>query len=320
MDDDTRYVIGELARRSGLTVKAVRFYSDLGLVPPAGRSPGGYRLFGVEAVARLQLVRTLRELGLDLATIRRVADRDVPLAEVAAAHAEALDGQIRVLRLRRALLTAIARGGHTPEEMDIVRKLTEDGRRRVVAEFLDGVFGDEPAFAGFRRSMTPELPGDPTGEQVVAWVELAGLAADPDFRDGMRRLAHLYAADRPAGPPRPDAVAIVRDEARAAVEAGIPPDSAGADPVLAAVRMRCTADATPPSQPDPALTAAGTHRAGDEVLLARLEAAADPRRERYFELLSTVNGWPPAESLKPTLDWFIRALRKRQALRKREAA
>jgi hypothetical protein len=140
--------------------------------------------------------------------------------------------------------------------------------------------------------MTPELPDDPTDEQVAAWVELAGLSGDPGFRDGMRRLARQHAAGRVPGPPRPDAVAVVRDEARAAVEAGIAPESPAADPVVAAVRARC---------------------AGDAALLARLEAANDPRRERYLELLSTVNGWPPSESLIPAVDWFIRALRARPA-------
>ena len=71
MDGDTLYSIGELARRTGLTVKAIRFYSDRGIVPPTDRSPAGYRLYDIDAVARLDLVRTLRDLGLDLPTIRR---------------------------------------------------------------------------------------------------------------------------------------------------------------------------------------------------------------------------------------------------------
>ena len=96
--DDTTYSIGDLARRTGLTVKAIRHYSDLGIVPPSGRTRGGYRRYDSDAVARLELVRTLRDLGLDLATIRTVLDRDVSLAEVASAHAEALAAQIKALR------------------------------------------------------------------------------------------------------------------------------------------------------------------------------------------------------------------------------
>jgi DNA-binding transcriptional MerR regulator len=43
MDGDPLYSIGDLARRTGLAVKTVRFYSDRGIVPPATRSPPGPR-------------------------------------------------------------------------------------------------------------------------------------------------------------------------------------------------------------------------------------------------------------------------------------
>src|SRR5690606_20328837 len=97
--DEELFPIGELARRTGLTVKTVRFWSDEGLVPPATRTAAGYRMYGQEALARLALVRTLRELGVDLRTVQRVLEREVSVAEVAAAHADALDAQIRMLRM-----------------------------------------------------------------------------------------------------------------------------------------------------------------------------------------------------------------------------
>jgi DNA-binding transcriptional MerR regulator len=160
MNGDTLYPIGELARRTGLTVKAIRFYSDRGIVPPTDRSPAGYRRYGIDAVARLDLVRTLRDLGLDLPTIRKLVDQEISLPEVAAAHAEALVVQIRMLRLRRAVLTAVAKRGSTPEEMDLMHKLaklSEDERRRLIDDFLDTAFGGldaNPEFAAVMRSMT----------------------------------------------------------------------------------------------------------------------------------------------------------------------
>lgn len=109
VERDTLYAIGELSRRTGLTVKTIRFYSDKGIVPPTDRSPAGYRLYGVDALARLDLVRTLRDLGLGLATVRKVLDREASMAEVAEVHADALDVQIQTLRLRRAILRSVAR-------------------------------------------------------------------------------------------------------------------------------------------------------------------------------------------------------------------
>src|SRR5688572_865215 len=96
--------IGELAARTGLPVRTIRFYSDSGVLPPAGRTDAGYRLYGPDALARLALVRTLRDLGIDLATVRRVLEAEVDVADVAAAHAEALDAHIRVMRVQLAVL------------------------------------------------------------------------------------------------------------------------------------------------------------------------------------------------------------------------
>lgn len=309
MEGDTLYSIGDLARRTGLTVKTIRFYSDRGIVPPIARSPAGYRLYGIDAVARLDLVRTLRDLGLDLPTIRKVVDREVSLPEVAAAHAEALAVQIRTLRLRRAVLTAVARRGSTPEEMELMHKLaklSEDERRRLIGDFLDTAFGGpdaDAAFAGIRRSMTPELPDNPEPEQVEAWVELAELSQDPDFRASVRRMAEHHAAERAQGDTtllRRDSAAMVRDHAGPALAAGVDPASPQADPVVAAV------------------TAQYAHVFGrpDDLdlrrrLLTRLESANDPRREQYLRLLAVINGWPAPESLAPVLDWFVQALRAR---------
>jgi DNA-binding transcriptional MerR regulator len=309
MDGGALYSIGDLARRTGLTVKAIRFYSDAGIVPPTDRSPAGYRRYDIDAVARLDLVRTLRELGLDLPTIRRVVDREISLPEVAAAHADALAVQIRTLRLRRAVLTAVARRGSTPKELELMHKLarlSEDERRRLIGEFLDAAFDGldaYPEFVGIRRSMTPELPDDAGPEQVEAWVRLAELSQDPDFRASVRRLARHHVAGRSPGDTtgvRRDPIAAVRDEVCPALAAGTVATSPLADPVVAAV-MAWYADAC--GRPDDADLR--------RQLLARLETANDPRRELYLALLAVVNGWPAPQSLAPALDWFSRALRPR---------
>ncbi|KUJ42963.1 MerR family transcriptional regulator [Streptomyces sp. NRRL F-5122] len=307
MDGDTLYSIGELARRTGLTVKTIRFYSDRGIVAPTDRSPAGYRRYKGDAVARLDLVRTLRDLGLDLPTIRRVVNRELALPEVAAAHAGALAVQIRVLRLRHALLTAVAERGLTAEEADLMHKLaqlSEDERRRLIGEFLDAAFGGlGAAFAGVRRSMTPEMPDSPDAEQVRAWVEWAELILDPDFRAGMRRMAEDHAAEQALGDtatPRRDLAAVVRDRVGPALAAGIDPASRRADPIVAALAAH---QAQVLGRPDDAELR--------RLLLARLESVSDPRRDRYVELLAVINGWPAPESLAPALGWSVQAVRVR---------
>jgi len=62
--------IGVLARRSGMTVKTLRYYEDLGLLPAIGRSEGGYRLFAEQSLQRLEFIRRLKTLGLRLEEIQ----------------------------------------------------------------------------------------------------------------------------------------------------------------------------------------------------------------------------------------------------------
>ena len=69
-------VIGQLAAKTGLSVRTLRFYADAGVLPVAGRTASGYRQFGPEAVAQARLVRTLRELGVGLDDITRVLAAD----------------------------------------------------------------------------------------------------------------------------------------------------------------------------------------------------------------------------------------------------
>lgn len=313
MDDGALYSIGDLARLTGVSVKTIRRYSDRGIVPPTDRTQAGYRRYDVHAAARLTLVRALRELGLGLTVIRKVLDRESSLAEVAAMEADALAERIRVLRVRQAVLTALTRtAGHepTPWEIDLMHRvatLSDAQRRQLIDEFLDTALGDgltDPVLAGMRRSLVPELPADPKPDQLEAWIELAELAQDDGFRSLMRRLADHHAAERGRHDgilPRPDLSQAVRDRVAPAIDAGLDPASPAADAVLADVAV-CYATAM-------GLTDDQDSRAR---LLCWLDAAHDPRRERYLHLLATVNGWAPPESLRPVFAWCLAASRARE--------
>ncbi|MER7504252.1 MerR family transcriptional regulator [Nonomuraea pusilla] len=158
MDGETLHPIGELARRTGLTVKTIRFYSDRGLVPPAGRSAAGHRLYGPDAVARLRLVRTLRALGLDLPTISRVVRREATLPEVAAAHAAALEVRIRpvVAELTARYATAFGRpdGPGLEDELLDWLETVNDPRRERYLRLLAVVNGWTPPDADPAPALT----------------------------------------------------------------------------------------------------------------------------------------------------------------------
>jgi MerR family transcriptional regulator, thiopeptide resistance regulator len=76
--------VGELARRTGLTVRALHHYDAIGLLKPSLYSEAGHRLYAAGDVARLQRIVSLRQLGFSLDEIRDCLDRPdfAPLAVV----------------------------------------------------------------------------------------------------------------------------------------------------------------------------------------------------------------------------------------------
>ncbi|MFB4318387.1 MerR family transcriptional regulator [Actinomadura sp. 21ATH] len=228
MADGIVFSIGELARRAGLTVKTVRFYSDAGLVPPAERSPAGHRLYDLNGLARVELVRTLRDLDVDLQSIGRLLDRRTTLSEIATVHAEALDTQIRTLRLRRAVMRAVARQGSALEELRIMHdlvKLSAEERNTIIHEFIDATFGEvaaNPQLVEMMRASLPELPDDPEPAQVEAWIELADLVRDEDFRAAVRRMAQ-HQADQGESGLHHELTEMVIERVAAARGSGRPP-------------------------------------------------------------------------------------------------
>lgn len=292
-------MIGQLASRTGLSVRTLRFYADAGVLPEDGRSAAGYRQFGRDAVARARLIRTLRELGVGLDDIRRVLAAEKSLADVAAEHARALDAQISLLRLQRAALRAFARSADSEESqlMTDLTALTAGERRRIVEEYLDAVFGDASGtVAGKYRMGIPELPEDPSPEQVAAWAELAALLRDQDFVASSRRMAQRALAEGPEPDPAQFHVSqAVGEIAGPAARARIDPASAEA---LAVVERL---EALGPQPPEARAAAA-----------ERIQAFTDRRVGRYWTLVGIINGWQPDQAPADVIDtweWYGQALR-----------
>jgi DNA-binding transcriptional MerR regulator len=65
--------VGDLARESGKTVRAIHLYEELDLVRPAARSKGRFRLYGHEALLRIRWISKLQDLGFSLTDIQQVA-------------------------------------------------------------------------------------------------------------------------------------------------------------------------------------------------------------------------------------------------------
>jgi DNA-binding transcriptional MerR regulator len=96
--------IGELAAQLGINSKTIRYYEGIGLIPPAPRTPAGYREYSSSDAARLTFIKTAQRLGLSLeeiSEILRLRDRgEAPCAYVR----EVIDHQLRSIDQRIAEL------------------------------------------------------------------------------------------------------------------------------------------------------------------------------------------------------------------------
>src|SRR5438128_8260057 len=101
--------VGELARRTGLTIRTLHHYDEIGLLRPSLHTEAGHRLYTAGDVARLQRVLSLRQLGFALEEVRDCLDRPgfSPL-EVIRLHVERLRERIELQRRLCERLEALA--------------------------------------------------------------------------------------------------------------------------------------------------------------------------------------------------------------------
>ena len=302
------YSIGQLARLAGVPIKTIRFYADEGLLPPSGRTPAGHRRFDEADLARLQLIRSLRELGVDLPTIKSALAGHAALGDLLAAHIRTLETRIRGLQRQLVVLRA---AGDSPSAATVRRvqalaQLDATERRALFDRFWDRVSGDVPSdgAARLRRLGTVDLPDDPTPEQLDAWIELAALVADEDFQATTQRNAEWLPNAAKDGVD----MARLQDGMSQAVESARPLVLAGVEPTVpeaekAAQALVAAYAAALDRQPDAAFA---------HWLLAKHDAHTDPRAARYWELVGIVTNRVPTEEQRREIGlypWLIEALR-----------
>jgi MerR family transcriptional regulator, thiopeptide resistance regulator len=189
--------IGELARRTGLTVRALHHYDDIGLLHPSGRSDAGYRLYNAVDIERLHTIQALRHLGLSLDDIQKaLAEHGKSLPNVIARQLEALDQDIeKALQLRSQLLLIQKRvaSGVPPESGDWLTSLSlmATHSRYFSATELRMLFEnwrrDEalwpPLIAEMQKAIQDGHPPDSAVAQrlVLRWVEISLKWMDGDI-------------------------------------------------------------------------------------------------------------------------------------------
>lgn len=190
--DDVRELgIGDLARRSGVPVRTIRFYNDDGL-PESTRSPGGHRRFPPDTVERLELIRRLRALGVGLSAIRQVLSGGRSLNEAIVREHAAVEEELRGLSWRRALLGAAAQappvGGMS--QLALLAAVSDvRAAEGALTTFWRGLTTERASMQAQDAYLTmcaPVPPHPPTPRHAVAYAETLALIADPSLGRSLR--------------------------------------------------------------------------------------------------------------------------------------
>lgn len=208
---EPRWSTAEVVRLSGVTSRTLRHYDAVGLLRPAGSTPGGQREYGHAELLRLQQVLVLRELGVGLGVIRELLDSGAPPAERLREHRDRLLAERdRLDRLARTVASTIEslEGGTTMSAEDLYdgfdhHRYEPEARERWGDEAVDrgtrawaALTADEraahqregravsEALAAALAAGTP--PGDPRVRDLVArhhaWVALSWRPAPEAYR------------------------------------------------------------------------------------------------------------------------------------------
>lgn len=119
--------IGSVAKESGIPIKTIRYYEELGLLKALGRTEGGYRLFNSDVLTRLKFIKRAQSLGLSLSEIKEFLEvhnrGDLPCDHIKVKLEDkvaAIEQQIRDLQILKQELEGILSGWTTipqhPEE------------------------------------------------------------------------------------------------------------------------------------------------------------------------------------------------------------
>jgi DNA-binding transcriptional MerR regulator len=209
--------VGELARRTGLTVRTLHHYDEMGLLKPSLHSGAGYRLYTRGDVARLQQVLSMRQLGFALEEIRDCLDRPgfAPL-EVIRLHVARLREQIELQRKLCERLEALAeRFGtaeevsadeflftievmtmiekyYTPEQLKYFEERRQAGGREMEEATQKGPQMWADLFADVDAAMAAGVPPEDSKAQELAkrWLALVTLVTggDPGIFNSLRRM------------------------------------------------------------------------------------------------------------------------------------
>ena len=101
--EQSLFTIEQVATRTGFTKRTLRYYEEVGLLPPTGRTEGNYRRYGEADIQRLERIKNLRNLlGFSLTEIRELVEVEDERGQIKAAYQHETEAPAKVAQLNRS--------------------------------------------------------------------------------------------------------------------------------------------------------------------------------------------------------------------------
>lgn len=171
--------VHEVSRLTGVSIRALQYYDEIGLLPPARYTEAGYRLYDAAALERLQQILLFRELEFPLKEIKRI------LESPAFDRNKALEQQIELLTLKREHIDNLIRMARSVKQTGGISMDFEAFDKTKLEEYAARAkesWGETPEYKEFERKNSGKTPAElkQTGDGLMALLAEFGALKDGD--------------------------------------------------------------------------------------------------------------------------------------------
>lgn len=195
---NTYYSIGEVSKITGATVKTIRYYDEINLLPASHTSPNGYRYYSHEDIWQLELILFLRYLGFKVKDIKGMLHHELPVSTSIQWQIEAVQQQLEHLQRVQDILTHANQQGDPHTQLHYLHDLAEvlnkgqKQREHFIASKMQNAIVEERLPEDWRELFLVTYIGfvpkeeDLTATQLAAWTNIQTLLNDPSFTQEIR--------------------------------------------------------------------------------------------------------------------------------------
>jgi len=193
------YSIGEVSKLTGATIKTIRYYDDINLLPASHISDAGYRYYNQEDIWQLELILFLRYLGFKVQEIKQMLHNELPVSSSIKWQIEAIQHQLDHLERIKQILIQASKQEYQETQLNYLHDIAEfmnkntKQRQDFIASKIQNAFIEPQLPEDWREQMLTSYIGfvpeeqDLTESQLAAWTKMNAMLNDDSFNEEIKQ-------------------------------------------------------------------------------------------------------------------------------------